>query len=545
MSRATAKVRARLVSDRGLVAFAGLLVLAIVVIAAVGAGVTFMRGDWVMLLDRRGPATQVFEPHGDNIVIGVSVLYRGLVSTFGLNPLPFRVVALAVFAVASVLLFVWLRRRVGDVLAALGVGLTLLMGAAYQDLLWPLQIGYVAAVASGLGALLAIERNDRRGDLLACMLLVAGALTFTAGVAFVVGAAVAIALAPEARRRLWIVAIPFALVIAWYLVWGRDADFSTSAANVLSAPLFLIEGFASSIAALLGLSTPQNAASIAGIEWGRALLGVGAAVAVVRLVRVGRVPPGLWVAVATAMSFWLVAGVFEEPGRLATASRYTYPGAVFVLMITGELLADVRVARTALNAIVVIVVIAVASSAYYLGHAAERYERQGNLERAGLVAIEFTRDRVAPDFALQQEILGTGWAPIEAGPYLDALDDYGGSPGFSEAELRRAPGYARDAADRTLGEILDLRVAAVPQSAGNDCRVVDPGPVELSPGGIQLNPVDGDVKLALGRFSGTFPVEMGNLSPGGWELAIPTDDSTRPWRAEFEGTSRVRVCATR
>ncbi len=545
MSTAMARVRRWLESDRGLVAMIGLVVLAVIVIAAVGSGITFVRGDWVMLLDRRGPVTTVFEPHGANLVIGISLLYRGLATVFGLDPLAFRVVLLAAFAVASVLLFITLRRRVGDALALLATGLTLLMGAAYQDLLWPLQIGYVTAVACGLGALLAIDRRDRRGDLLACALLIAGALTFSAGLAFVVGAAVAISLAPGRRRRLWIVALPSALALAWWLIWGRDADASVRFEDVLSSPVFMFEGFASSIAALLGLSTPQNSSSVDGIEWGRVLVVVGALAAILRVRRLGGVPAGLWVALATAAAFWLVAGFFEEPGRLATASRYTYPGAVFVLLIGAELLAGTTVVRPVLIALGVIVTMAVASSAYYLGHASDRFERQGNLTRAGLTAIEITRDRVEPSFTLEQAFVGSGWAPVAAGPYLAALDDYGGTPGFTEPQLRQAPGYARAAADRTLGEILELRAVSKPEPGRADCRVVDAGALDLFPGGVQLEPLRGDVRVSLGRFSGSYPVALGTLTPGAWDVIIPADGSTRPWRAEISGGSGVRVCARR
>ena len=76
-------------------------------------------------------------------------------------------------------------------------------------------------MACGIGALLALERGDRRGDLICCALLVL-ALTFqTLGLVFVAAAAVAIAWDRELRSRAWVVLLPAALYVLWYLGWGR------------------------------------------------------------------------------------------------------------------------------------------------------------------------------------------------------------------------------------------------------------------------------------------------------------------------------------
>ena len=309
----------------------------------------------------------------------------------------------------------------------------------------------------------------------------------------------------------------------------------------------MLDGFASSIAALLGLSTQQNASGIDGIDWGRALLLVGAVAAFVRLRRVGKVPPRLVAALAGAAAFWLVAGAYEEPGRLATASRYTYIGAVFVLLIVAELVAGLRLRRPAVIAILAMGAIVVASSAAYLGHAANRYERQGELERAGLTAIELTRDSVTPDFALRQGFVGSGWAPIQAGPYLTALDAHGGSLGLSESELRRAPLYVRSATDRTVAAAHGIAPTPASQvTPATSCTLADassrPVTVQLPSGGARLDPLGGSADIAIGRFANVLPVEVGVIGPAPVDLVIPPDRAARPWQLRVASGARVRVC---
>ena len=170
---------------------------------ALGSRLTFFLDDWTFLLYRNGSFADSFlRPHGENVVVGLSLAYRGLAEAFGIDSaLPFRAVATALFAACSVLLFVLLRERVGSWLALLGASLTLFLGAAWEDLLFPIQIGYFGALACGLGALVALERRTPRLDLLACALLTTGVATFSVAIPFVAGAAVAIARGRDRARR--------------------------------------------------------------------------------------------------------------------------------------------------------------------------------------------------------------------------------------------------------------------------------------------------------------------------------------------------------
>src|SRR5919108_2805166 len=90
---------------------------------------TFLADDWIFLLQRRGSSVGVFlDPHADHIALAPVAIYKLLVATFGMDSaLPFYVVSTSSFLLAALLLFVFLRRRVGDWPALLGTSLILFL----------------------------------------------------------------------------------------------------------------------------------------------------------------------------------------------------------------------------------------------------------------------------------------------------------------------------------------------------------------------------------------------------------------------------------
>ncbi len=147
-----------------------------VVLVVLNSNLTFFIDDWDVLLHRRGLSPDVFlEPHAGHPSMGLVALYKAIQVTFGMSSLtPYAVASTAVFLLSVVLLFVWMRARVGAWLALAGSLPLLFLGAAYEDLLTPFQVGFFAPVACGVGALLALERGHRRDPLLCCALLVVG-----------------------------------------------------------------------------------------------------------------------------------------------------------------------------------------------------------------------------------------------------------------------------------------------------------------------------------------------------------------------------------
>ena len=100
-----------------------------------------------------------------HLIVGPVLDYKAIQATIGMDiDLPYGAVAIGSFLASVALLYVYVRRRVGDWVALAAVLPILVMGTAYEDLLSAFQIGYFASMAFGIGALLAIERADGRGD---------------------------------------------------------------------------------------------------------------------------------------------------------------------------------------------------------------------------------------------------------------------------------------------------------------------------------------------------------------------------------------------
>jgi hypothetical protein len=78
----------------------------------------------------------------------------------------------------------------------------LFLGPAFDDLIWDFQTGLNGSLAFGLGALLMLERGDRRGDLSACVLLSIGMTFSSLELPFIAAALVDVLLRPERLRRL-------------------------------------------------------------------------------------------------------------------------------------------------------------------------------------------------------------------------------------------------------------------------------------------------------------------------------------------------------
>jgi hypothetical protein len=561
----------RLRANPSVVLLIGVLAAAAVVLMGLGWRLGFFLDDWTFLLYRRGTIDQaVLNPHGENIVIGLSLAYKFLVNVFGMDSaVPFRAALVGLVLTSGVLLFALLRERVGDYLAVVAVAMTVFLGAAYEDLLWAIQIGYFISLCCGLGAFLALERRTDRADLLACGLLTVGVTSFSVGIPFIAGAAVAIALSGRRwRRRAYVVAVPIAVYALWWLGWGHDADTKISLINILTSPGYLLEGFSSSLASMLGLATPGTDEAIGFMSWGRPLLAAAVLLGGYRLYRLGRVPEWLWVFGATALAYWLLAGFNERPGREATVSRYQHIGAIFILLIAAELCRGMRIRRPAMVVITALAGVAIVSNLSYLSQARDSYLHTTVLERAGLGAMEIARDTVEPSFVLAPNLVETGYVYVDALHYLPAVDDYG-SPAYSPEELRDAPEEARRVADKTVGAALRMTFTAgtgMPAADGEAPEVVSgetlsaqgacvavrppaggPAVLSLAPGGAGFETKGaGSTDVQLRRFATeSFPINGGTMTGDDTAtLAIPLDRASEPWEVELGGTRTVRVCGT-
>ena len=438
---------------------AGLVAASWTVLLVLESEVTFFGDEWAFLLDRTGRSVEVFlDPHNDHIALGPVSIYKPLLATFGMDSaFPFQVAATLVFLLSATLLFAYLRRRVGDWPALLGSALILFLGASWIDLLWAFQIGFSGSIAAGLGALLALDRDDRVGDRIACALLVVSICFSELGVPFVAGALVSVLLGGRPRiRRLYVAFVPVALYAIWWLGWGHTAESAFSLDNVLESPKFVFDAASQAMASLLGLATPLtgNGTEPVGLNWGRILLVIGIGLAVWRFWRLGRVPRTVWVVLAVGGSFWFLTAFNAVPFlREPTSGRYQYPGAIFLLLIAAEVLRGVRISTRALALGSAVTALAVLSGLWFL-HLGQSniLKPSGEQLRSQLAAIEITRESVDPALVVWSSL-----SRIDADSYLSVADAYG-SPAYSESELASGTAAARAAADSVLVEGLGIEL---------------------------------------------------------------------------------------
>jgi hypothetical protein len=523
-----------------------------------GSKLTFLLDDWEFLLYRRDfSADAILDPHGEHIVALPVLIYKVLLATAGMgSALPYRVLSTALFLLSAALLFVFLRRRVGDWPALAAIAIVLFLGAAWEDLLWSFQMTYFGSMAAGLGALLALERGDRRGEAVACALLVLSVVFGSLGLSFAIGAAVYVLLAPERRRRLYVFLAPLAVYALWWLGWGHTAESTISIHNIVRTPLYVIDSLANAVGSATGLT--NSAIEVHDrLLWARPVTVVLVFLAAWRLYKRDRVPNWFWVVLATAGSFWILAGFNQMPGRDPDASRYQYLDVVFLFMLAAELLRPelergLRIGTKALAAIGIVTVLALASNLDQLRDAYNgTYHPISRLEKAGLGGLDIAEATVEPGFVLSEDVVDTGFVNVDADHYFSAREQYG-SPAYDEAEIAASPAFVRYAADKVLFGALRIGLEPLPGSAvpAAGCeKVPSDGTasqlLSLPPDGIVIKagsePIE---RFELSRFAtGSPPVLIAGISAGeAGRLAIPPDNATAPWKLRLTTAGPAQAC---
>ncbi len=534
-----------------------LLALALAAAAVLFLGLTwhftFLQDSWEFLMNRRAFTADAFlRPHNEHIVLIPVAIEQLLLHLFGMDtPRPEYVVLTAGLLVTDWLLFVYLRRRVGGWFALFGALLILFLGPAWELLLWPFEISLLGSVLFGLAMLLALERDDRAGDLLACLFLALSLGFSSLGIPFVAAALVAVALSPRERwrGRAFVFVVPALLYAAWYLGWGHNAETHVTVRNLLASPRFVVDAVTIGLGNLFGLGTNPNGGAVE-TTWGAVLLAVIVAALVFRRRQRPGVDPGLWPVAAAALVNWFLTALNQMPGRDPSSSRYQYASCILIAMLLANLLARERFGRRAVAIGAAVTLLALGPNLVVLKDGRDGFEAQSVLTRADTGAIEIARRTVSPDFQLNPEVAGTPTlVDIFAGSYLEAVEEYG-SPAYSEAELAAAPEAGRRQADVVLSQALPLATRTRPgtyDSAGaENCVAAAPGgEVPVRSGATRIEVAPGPAaSLALRRFAaGEFPVPLAP-APGGsvTVLHAPRDESPRPWYLRVEAAQRVRVC---
>ena len=432
-------------------------------------GTTFFNDEFILFQRFEGDFSfeTILMPFNGHLIALGSLIFEGGLNLFGPETLFFKLVGIASLWGLAALLYAYLRRLLPVWLAVVPALIILFLGSSWEVLLWPMSnINTCLSLGAGLAALMAVERERGRGDVVACVLLAIGLLAGTYAIAFLVGAAVSIAAHPHRLGRAWVVLVPLTLYAAWW-IWAQSFDQggSVELVNAWLIPSFSLDSLAVVLAAMSGLAaslTGQGSNPTIAIEegWGQvlavaALVGLGW-----RLTR-GRMPPGFWPAVAALLTYWALISLGFGVTRTPDESRYILPGVVLFALVAGNALSGVRLPRPAAIAVAAVTVVAITTGIRQLhdgGLFLRNYSERAQATLAGLEAAPNPDPRYVPRFDPAIADIVPSQLTITAGPYLEAAREFG-SPGFSAKELRKENEFVQAIADR-------VRVAVIADEAG-------------------------------------------------------------------------------
>ncbi len=529
-----------------------LLVVAIVVWAVVfgfyRSQLGFIGDDWTFITMRmNGGIDAYMAPHNSNIVVLFVAMFRALLEVFGLtHPFGLHVFAMVAYIAVAVALFVYLRRLVGDALSLLSAVVILFLGAGADSLLTIFQACFSISIATGIAALLALERDRWKWDLVACGLLLVSVFTVTLGLAFLAAAGMKLLLSRKAIRRSHVVLVPLVLFIAWYLGWGREDATTTSLDILIDTPGFIFDAFGYSLTVLTGTFKLEG-------WFGDRLPTVFAVVAlgsiILRCWRRRHIPPELLVALAAGIAFWGLSGLSQLPELLGLRNfdmnRYQLPNAVFALMILAGGFAGARPKAGWKFALAAVAVAAIWVNMVTLADVNRSYAvPNSNQARASLTAL----DLLGPgqvDPSSRVTLFGLGPLTVDAGTYF-ALKDRLGSGGWDPSEIEDQSGDARVSVDAALRLVRPYVVEKQEARPPGPCRVLEPG----AGGETAAVPLirelyfrsGGKGVLKTGRFTGDEPAGIAYFG-GYWVRVVPPGDGIMPpWRINGQSTEPVRVC---
>ncbi len=493
-------------------------------------------------------------PSNGHLQVFGKLLYELLFQIAGGNYTVFRIVDVAGVMTCVVLFFVLAKRRVGPVPALIPCLSLLFLGFGWEALLWAFDLHTIYALAFGLGALLALERGDRRGDVVACVLLALSIGMIELGLAFAVGVAISVLIRPDRWRRLWIFLIPLALYGCWW-IWSRHFHQTTIFwSNVRLIPIDVTNALAAVSGSIFGINPlgPEVIQSVTEITAGASVLAGIAAVALVLRLKRGDVPPSIWAFLGVAFAYWSLIALADRP---PDSSRYIFVGAVLVFLVAADALRGVAIPRPALIAALCVVVLAIPANIEKLNEGRAGQRNDGLISRTEYAMLDLARGHVRPDYAPGEDprvihVGGGVFTALHAGDYLREAAEVG-PIGFSPSEVAEQSPTLRRIADASLAYA--LRVAlhpAEPPADLGECTVERPPAAgqqvefPLPKAGLLLG-VPGQRLVAVGirRFAepGEPSVTLAKLGEGGWAtLRIPPDSASQPWEVYADGP--VEAC---
>jgi hypothetical protein len=560
------------VAGRPLTPKAAVCMLAIISVIAAAVilrefrGITFFYDEWDFVQNRRGWGASVFlEPHNEHLHLIPTIVFKALFVVFGLGSYwPYAIVLVLTHIACAWVLFALIRRWSNAEFALIAATILLFLGAAWEVLLWPFEIGVTISLASGLASLLAIDHGTRRGDGIGCALLVVSVASASLGIPFLVGALAILVLSRRSPfGRLYIVMVPALLYGLWYLAYGEP---TAKAENIREVPGFVADAAAGAASAIVGLP----------LDFGRALVVVLAITVIIALAQRWPGAARLVMVSSIALIMWSLLALSRFGIAPPDTSRYLYGGAALLLVVGGVLIGRRWSTAPGLRlAIIVLVVASLAPGLSNLSRGAASWRDGGAQVRAALGALELVPGRVPPTF--QPAPI---WGPqIDARKYLRAVEELG-SPAATPEEIPAYPAAARAAADTVLNAARAMSIAPTTTSGIGGlpprvesatratigpgiraaCRIATPSPgataiviLPIPAAGLVVEAQEKPDRLAhvdirAQRFADLGPGDpIATARPGGKPLLVRVQagGNSPPWRAQLSSLGPITFCGTR
>jgi hypothetical protein len=556
--------------------------LALVMLAGAAALLYLTRGtffwfdEWLWITGRRGNSLATFlDPHNSHLSLVPIVIYKLLFAAVGISHyVPYRVVVIASHLLVVLLVYLYVKRRVGPFVALLAAVSILLLGPGWQEFLWPFQIAWLIAIASGIGALLMLDRRDRLAEVVACCLIAVSVASSSVGVAIAIAMIVEIRAGRRTLRDAWIVGIPLALYVLWTIGYQHavvDGDLSSTIgfaaqSSVIALPALLgLSGTnaLNSNGTLLAFGAPLTVAAVGVMAWAALRHRIFSARALTLAL--------------TLIAFWGLTGIARSDLSGPFATRYVYVDVVFFVLLVSELARGVVIRSPLRLTLGVITVLAVISNVGVLRSGASYLRQSAAAAEEEIGALNVSRQFAAAGY-VARAFPGYPFVRLKAVDLYSAERSLG-TVGNSPIQLAAAPEGDREIADAEMRDIRGLRlvpgaavppVARDPSSAGGSTPTLDstsagatsrlgacvsfaataaaagqPNALALTvpTGGIRLYAIAAQASIAIRRLASAF-IPLGTIPAGtGATLQIPADRVAMPWHLRVTSAAHLIACA--
>jgi hypothetical protein len=499
----------------------------LVLLDAQRAPATFFYDEWGFVQYRRGWSLAGFtQPHAGHLVAVPALIYRVGFLVFGLTSYrPFRLMVLLTHLGLATAVFVYIRRRVHDLIAGAAALCIALLGAGWQNIYFPFSVSHTLALGLGIVAWILIDRETARSDLGATAAHLVAVLTSGLGVSVMIGTAARCAVNREWMRAVRILSPSAVVYLLWYVAYGTS---TAQVDNVSAAPRFMADMLSGGAAALFGRD----------LLWGRILLGILVGIAASKHHRLRMAAAPLGCLVGDVVLVALARAQFGEPN----SSRYAYEVAVLILLIAADMATGWHASRAAIGVVMAFLALSVWGNWAVLIRGALGLRIDSAIVANELRAVEWARGTVADDFEPDHQR-----APfLFAGSYLEAVDELG-SPAFPDDVVLAESESTRQLVDATSAGALQVFDREQERSEPPVCTEFS-GTIDRElalDSTVEVRSGDTPVELRVRRFAEFYPaVADATVAPGdSVTMLVPADDAPpAQWHLQIAAEGGYSIC---